>query len=338
MKDFQKNTAGMFAWCITHFAIDFTCIALLSSRFADSSAYSVILYAVLYNGFAFAFQFPIGMLADLFGIHGRLSAVGCFAVSLGVFITSPILMCTVIGFGNAMFHVGAAGQILNINKDKAANIGFFVAPGAIGVFLGSRFSRIDMLIWAASVALVFLGLLCVFHQRKNQSLPVSVTAKRIFCMIFLFLTVVLRAYVGNMLKYPFMKPIGPAFIFVLCVFMGKFIGGLCADRFGIFRFNCIVQPICVVLLTLSVIFPVTAFAAILLFNTTMAVCAYTVYRCFACYPGATFGLTTFALYIGTLPEILNIGVIDATAVSVSILGILSTAFLLAGIKCGEEAL
>ena len=147
----------------------------------------------------------------------------------------------------------------------------------------------------------------------------------------MFLTVLLRSYMGTVLNYSFLSDAAAAFCYTLCIFAGKYLGGILADRFGWVRSCVVTQVLGAVLLTLSPLVPVLAFPGILLFNTTMAVTAAGLYRCVPRFPGAMFGLTTFALYLGVLPRLLGVRGPSAGPRSLGALSLASAVLLVSGV-------
>ncbi len=337
---------------MAHFLVDFACTAALALGTGGLRHWDVALCAILYNGLAFAFQLPIGALADCGKLHRGLAALGCLLVALGVWIPRPVPMCLAIGLGNACFHVGGGREALKRGGKKAAQVGRFVAPGALGIFLGPRLSGLR---WLGKGLLpgCLLVLAAVLwktteegqqaEERTMPATPVSRGKLAVACAC-MFLTVLLRSYLGTVLQYPFLTGWGGAAVFTLCIFGGKYFGGILADRFGTIRFCLGAQIAGTLLFPLSIGFPVLAMPAIFLFNTTMAVTAAKLYGCLPQFPGTMFGLTTFALYLGVLPRLLKLGWNCFTPLGLGGLSLLSGVLLMCGLillkggsRCGDPA-
>ena len=309
----KQDIRGVSLLGAAHFFVDFACTALLTAAAGQLSFWWVTACAVLYNGLAFAFQLPIGALADCLKLHRGLAAAGCLLVAAGALVPQPIVMCLVIGLGNACFHVGGGREALKRGRGTASLAGRFVAPGAIGIFLGPRLADLSWLVNGVlpGCLLVFAGVLLAARKagrsaEEREIPPLSLGRGRLAAVcLCMFLTVLLRSYMGTILSYPFLSDTGVAFCYTLCIFGGKYFGGILADRFGTVRFCVTAQGVGTVLFALSLGFPVLAFPAIFLFNTTMAVTAAGLYRGAPRLPGTMFGLTTFALYLGVLPRLLG---------------------------------
>ena len=317
---------------ITHLFVDLTCTALLSRLAEDLSYEQVVACAILYNCLAFAFQLPIGMLADLLCSTRLAAALGCVLVALGGFFPQPLILCLFIGLGNACFHTGAGREALQ-REQGAAAVGRFVAPGALGIFFGPRLTKFPLILPAV---LLLLGILLLRRHKEAAAPPAERNGHRVLMALCMFLTVLLRSYIGTLLRYSFLSAFGWALSFSLCVFAGKFLGGILADRFGAFRSSLVTQLGASALLVLSVFYPVLALPGILLFNTTMAVTAAELYRGFPKFPGAMFGLTTLALFLGVLPRLLGWENTLFTWWGLGSLCLLSTALLLGGLILGKR--
>jgi len=322
-----------------HFFVDFSCTALLTLLSARLPFSAVLLYAALYNGLAFAFQLPIGAVGDVWKQNRLMAALGCCLVAAGTLFSQPILLCLLIGLGNACFHVGGGREVLLRDGGKAGLVGRFVAPGALGIFLGPKLVQIfPALPFLLFGGLAVFALSLFFSHRRMQAVQVPALAamplsgpRQVFFLSCMFLTVLLRSYMGTVLRYPYLGSFLPALIFSLCIFGGKYFGGILSDRFGVLKFSTLAQLLSCLLLVVSVWIPLLAMPGIFLFNTSMAVTAAGLYRAMPRYPGTMFGLTTFALYLGILPRLLGWPNLLFHWWGLALLGLLSALFLLGGL-------
>ena len=63
----------------------------------------------------------------------------------------PGAACVAAGMKNACFHMGGGIAVLNGSEGRASALGLFVAPGALGIFLGSMLGK------AGSGAALWMG-------------------------------------------------------------------------------------------------------------------------------------------------------------------------------------
>lgn len=322
-----------------HFAVDFICTLMLAESARQLTYWQVMACAVLYNGLAFAFQLPIGALADRLKLSRGLAAVGCLMVAAGALLPVSLAANALMGLGNACFHVGGGREALKRGGDSAGIVGKFVAPGAVGIFLGPRLAGLLRPVRGMLPLMLVLLAAMLLKTRTSGREAEAMQApggkrppgKLVCVCVCMFLTVFLRAYLGSALAYPFLSQAGWAFLFTLCIFGGKYFGGILADRFGTLRFCILSQLLGTVLFVFSTELPWLGMPAVFLFNTTMAVTATRLYRCAPGLPGTMFGLTTVALYLGALPRLMNL----LQPVGLGLLSGLSTVLLVLGLMLSE---
>ena len=179
-----------------HFLVDSICAAAMFSRFLNGTDRSW--WILVYNFCAFVLQMPFGVLLDSWNEGAGSSAsrqnsftfalAGSILTIVGAF-TSPVIL----GIGNALFHVG--GGVGTILEDRACGsagrrLGVFVAPGAMGLFLGTLAARSSFgestlstgtlwLIGSAAITFALLAALWRFLLRMKRSEDLYVTAARV---------------------------------------------------------------------------------------------------------------------------------------------------------------
>lgn len=92
---------------------------------------------IIYNTVAFTFQCIAGLLADLLRRHERLAALGLALCAIAALLPLPgYAAAAVLGLGNCVFHV-AGGTVTLKGSANAGPLGVFVAPGTVGLALGT---------------------------------------------------------------------------------------------------------------------------------------------------------------------------------------------------------
>ena len=302
------------AYSLMHCLVDLVCAWAMFSRFRYApDAYGQLL---IYNFCAFALQMPAGTLLDLVMSRcpGRkagwcpqlVAGAGMLLTLAGAFTVSWVL-----GLGNALFHVGGGVDV--IREDKSSNsrggqLGIFVAPGAVGLYLGTILAERDsagMVCFFSGFVMLFLFAGLVVGRRKKsfceeaQAGPVeacSIAAVAFCC----FAVVLLRSVTGFYAVFSWKESGVLSALWVAAVALGKMAGGIGAAKFGM-------RPAAAVSLTLAagcfllVDIPVFGFAAVFLFNMTMPITLYRLVRRLPRLPGFSFGLLTFGLFLGFLP-------------------------------------
>ncbi len=297
--------AGLLsAYCVLHFIVDFCCaFFVLSMSFGGSRMTAFIVY----NFCAFALQMPLGILADRFDRNAVIASGGCILVAIGAIVPIPIAAVAVMGIGNAMFHVGGGVDVLNMSDKKCAPLGLFVSPGAVGLCLGKMLcGKIPTAVLCAILLLAAVAVLlkskAVFDSQASGNCRLSmprISPLLAFSVLCLFTVVVLRSFAGMSFTFDWKASV-PALVTVGCVALGKALGGFAADLAGTKIASILSLGICAVLFLFSNNM-LCGLAALLLFNMTMPITLWETARIFPNAKGFSFGLLTFALFIGFLP-------------------------------------
>ena len=276
-----------------HFLVDGVCAWAMLGRLSGDAA-----GVLLYNFCAFALQLPLGAVLDRVG--GKrgpllLAGAGCALTLLGAF-THPALL----GLGNAMFHVGGGVDVIRADTARSLRgqlLGIFVAPGAMGLYLGGLMAgRPVSLLLPAVLMLLLLSL--VRSPGEISTVPSQKPAVPL--AVCCFAVVVLRSLVGFQVVFPW-KTGTLAFAATAAVVLGKMAGGVLAARFGVKKTTLLSLTLAAVCYALGDM-PVFGLTALLLFNMTMPLTLYALWRRFPEYPGSCFGLLTLALFLGFLPS------------------------------------
>ena len=286
---------------VSHFAVDFSCALLIYRRFAAGS--DVALVILLYNFCAFAMQMPFGILADSLGKPHRFAALGCGLCALAYLIPAAIPGAVILGLGNALFHVGGGCEVMETSPDRAAPLGVFVSPGAFGIYFGAILGAGSFPIWIAPIALVLLGAGCLLRKDTAPVVShqtVSHSTGLINAILALSVVVVLRSYGGFAQVFEWKTGV-LALLAVCATVFGKTAGGFLSDRIGLGLGGVLSLGAAAVLFLFSWS-PVCGLLAILLFNLTMPMTLFALARRLPERRGFSFGLLTFALFLGFLPK------------------------------------
>lgn len=286
-----------------HFLVDMVCAWSMFAFFSKGNYESFLIY----NFCAFALQMPLGAMLDL--LRNKMHRLPAACASLGAFVTAlgALIHPVILGFGNALFHVGAGVGV--IEEDTAKNLkgrslGLFVAPGAIGLYVGTKLGKAmatpAVLLIAGIVMVVFLAALFLSKRCKQFALAPNVHGNTILLALCCFAVVIMRSWIGLAISFSWKSDPTLAFLAVLCTAGGKLAGGLLAARFGV------AKTASTSLLASSVFYllaerPLIGLAAIFLFNMSMPLTLYLLVQQLPHLPGFAFGLLTFGLFLGFLP-------------------------------------
>lgn len=192
-------------YSVLHFLVDGVCAAaMFGTGISGKGRYFLIL---LYNFCAFALQMPLGVVLDALNAEGTrnreealrnagsgpkrrnwnlMTAIAGVLCTIAGAVTHPVLL----GIGNALFHVGGGvGTICGSReeeepgrkvRDRAGEqkrllmrLGIFVAPGALGLYLGMLLAKSGYWsvgsVYGSVVMLLFCGaVLCAGLRRAGR--------------------------------------------------------------------------------------------------------------------------------------------------------------------------
>ena len=294
-------------YSLAHFWVDLSCALLLFRNLLGSGEW--MLCVLLYNFCAFALQMPLGALADRLSRNGLLAASGCVLVAAAYLSPWGVLTAVTAGVGNALFHLGGGVDVLNRSEKRCAALGVFVSPGAFGLYLGTAWGKgvstplfigpAVLLVLAA--AILSLSRRC-FGSLRSENVPFDTAAPGgLWPMAPLFLVVVLRSYMGMNQAFSWKGAGHWALALTAALVLGKCAGGFLADRMGAVRASNLSLGLAAALYLLSAL-PLPGTLAVFCFNMTMPITLWAVAQVMPGAKGFTFGLLTFALFLGFLPS------------------------------------
>lgn len=141
-----KNiSANLFVYGTTHAVVDGICAAVIFSILKNQivSVTEFISLVILYNALAFGLQAIFGLATDYFKSPRAAAFLGCIltGISAMTFLSFPVMAIIFAGLGNALFHIGGGSISLNLTPKRAVAPGIYVAPGALGLFVGTMLGK-----------------------------------------------------------------------------------------------------------------------------------------------------------------------------------------------------
>jgi MFS transporter, FSR family, fosmidomycin resistance protein len=308
--------SNLLVYGISHAVVDCSCAAAVFSLVQTASASNRDLYALilLYNMLAFGGQPLVGRISDYVRTPRLVAVAGCLLVAgawpVMQFGALPIVTILLAGVGNALFHVGGGTVSLNLTPGRAAAPGIFVAPGALGLFIGGLAAKAghDMsvvcvtLLLACCVAIRLVRSPAIDYERSSG---IQGNARLGIALVLLFFSVSIRSLIGLTVEFPWKTGIDLGVALVLVVVAGKALGGVLADRFGWRRIAVGALLCSAPLIAFGSHVPALSLVGMLLFNITMAVTLVAIAVMLPGRPGFAFGLPCMALLLGALPAFTN---------------------------------
>ena len=300
----------LILYSASHFWVDLSCAFLVFRALSGSPDFMLCL--LLYNFCAFALQMPFGLLADRLDRNGATAAAGCGITALAYLAPIPALAAVMAGVGNALFHLGGGIDVLNRSQKRAWALGVFVSPGALGLYLGTLWGKGTAPgALAAPVGLLLLAWMIlarcrrIFSGFRSGNAPVDLCAPDGYGKLApLFLVVALRSYMGMNQSFAWKGEGSWTLVLTLALVLGKTAGGFALDRAGARNASGWSLGLAGVLYLASA-FPLPGVLAVFLFNMTMPITLWAAARVMPGAKGFTFGLLTFALFLGYLPSFLG---------------------------------
>ena len=218
---------------------------------------------------------------------------------------SPIPAVCIAGAGNALFHLGGGSVALRLKPGFAAPAGIFVAPGAVGLFLGTLLGESGFsALWAGALLLGVFSVLLLVHEAPvlhPRDRPERPLGHGRLILLLLLTSVAMRSLLGLAFSFPWTSSPALAPLLVLAGALGKGFGGVLADRFGWMRTAVCALTMSIPLLMFGTASHVEKILAMFLVATTMPVALAAVSESLPREPAFAFGLTGFALLVGALP-------------------------------------
>ena len=301
----------LFLLSAAHLLVDGLCAATVFGRLGSEENLAALI--LLYNTAAFSTQCVAGLAADRLRRHVQTGSVSMLAIVSGwLFPLPPLPRVLLIGLGNSVFHVAGGSVTLEQSEGRAGTLGVFVAPGAVGLALGTLFPRLGVLFSALLVLCAVLLPVCSKGNKRETRLSAPQTLERegnildrkdagnTMVSLLLAAAVAVRAVGGSAGSFPWKTGAGLSLLLTLFVFGGKTAGGFLCDRFGVRR-SAILSILPASLLTaFCSAWMIPSLAGQFALNLTMPVTLWLLYQAMPDAPGFAFGLAASALWPGTL--------------------------------------
>lgn len=303
----KQQVTTLSGYSIIHGIIDLSCVSVVlgSLTYYGFEARELFILIVTYNIIAFGLQAPFGYFVDRFQLPKVSALIGCILVLSSIFLFEiPALAVILSGLGNAFFHVGGGSISLNINPQKATAPGIFVAPGALGLTVGTLIGKSGTFTaWPFILLLLFACVFILLNKVPKINYHKESVKQEIryfkLVVILILLSVSIRALYG--LTATWKVDINLLLTLTIAIFAGKALGGIVADKFGWIKTAIFALLISAPLLSFFQNSPVLAIAGVFLFQMTMPITVTALSNMLPGRSATAFGLTVLALIIGVLP-------------------------------------
>ncbi|MCR5483990.1 MAG: hypothetical protein K6F09_00190 [Clostridiales bacterium] len=297
-----------------HFVTEILCFFLLGKYTGDGVLMWLI--PLTYDMLAFVPQSLIGKLSDKFprlplGVVGLLLMAG----ALGLFpvLHNPFISLVILCIGNGCTHIAGAEATLRFSDGKLSPAAIFVSGGSFGVITGKLLSRTALPLWvlillaATAVPFSLLGREYRLDADKKSEHPCAPFCYHdpklppVVIVILSVLIVAVRGYMGYGIPTSWNKTTVQTVLLFVTMGVGKALGGILADFFGVRRTALLSAALALPFLLFGDRRMLVSLVGVMLFSMTMSITLALLVSVLPDSPGLAFGLTTIGLFIGTAP-------------------------------------
>ena len=299
-----------YLYFYVHFIVEVVCFFYLS-RVTNNSAF-IWLVPFIYDGLAFVPQSIIGYISDKYpkinmGLIGVILLVLSYLIygltDISIYV-SLIILC----LGNAFLHVSGAEDTLRSSDGKLSPAAIFVSGGSFGVVSGRLLARTSLnplfLIIAILTIIPFVLLSKTYVKKDNNTDKFNYVKDGLNTNVVIFvavLVVIIRGYMGYGIPTSWNKTTLQLIIFFCTMGLGKALGGILSDIFGIRKVAIISCLLAIPFLCFGDNNMFISLIGVMFFSMTMAITLGILVSKLKKKPGLAFGLTTIGLFLGTAP-------------------------------------
>ena len=304
----QKNIACGYLYFYVHFITEIACFYFLSK--VTNGSRIVWLIPFIYDGLAFVPQSLIGYINDLFpkfktGIIGTILLVICYLIYIlfNQVLISLIILC----LGNAFIHISGAENTLRNSNGKLSHPAIFVGGGSFGVITGKLlFNIVDpiIIIFMILTIIPFILLADTYTNYEEKQTNYNYINTKIPLNLIVFLTVfivIVRGYMGYGIPTSWNKTTLQTVILFFSMGIGKCLGGILSDAYGIKKISTLSTLIAIPFLCFGNNVMIVSLIGVMMFSMTMSITLAILTSVYKNRPGLAFGFTTIGLFLGTAP-------------------------------------
>jgi hypothetical protein len=266
----------------------------------------------IYDGLAFVPQSMIGYISDKYPKinMGLIGVILLFIAYLIYGLTNmPIYISLIIlAIGNAFLHVSGAEDTLRSSEGKLSPAAIFVAGGSFGVVTGKLLARTSLnplFMLIAILTIIPFTLLSRTYIKKDSNTNkfdyVKENLNSNIVILIAVLVVIIRGYMGYGIPTSWNKTTLQLIIFFCTMGLGKALGGILSDIFGIRKVAIISCLLAIPFLCFGDNNMFISLIGVMFFSMTMAITLGILVSKLKKKPGLAFGLTTIGLFLGTAP-------------------------------------
>ena len=304
----KKNATG-YIYFYVHFIVEI-CFFYVT-RVTNNSIIAWVI-PFIYDGLAFVPQSLIGYLNDRYpklnvGVIGAILLFIAYLIygltSLPIYI-SLVILC----IGNCALHVAGAENTLKTSDGRLSPSAIFVSGGSFGVITGKLLSTtsINSLLMLLPIITIIPAVLFAntYITKKSNTNKFNYVKKNIspyLVVLIALFVVVIRGYMGYGIPTSWNKTVIQNVIFFCTMGVGKALGGILSDKFGIRRMAILSTLLAIPFLCCGNNLMLVSIIGVMFFSMTMSITLGILVSVLKKKPGLAFGITTIGLFLGTAP-------------------------------------
>ncbi len=306
----SKELKTGYLYFYVHFIVEIVCFFYLTRVLNDSPM--VWLIPFMYDGLAFVPQSMIGYISDKYpkinmGLIGVILLVISYLIygltNLPIFVSLIIL-----SLGNAFLHVSGAEDTLKSSEGKLSPAAIFVAGGSFGVISGKLLAKTSInplfLIILILTIIPFVLLSKTYITKESNTNKFNYVKEGLnpnIVILVAVLVVIVRGYMGYGIPTSWNKTVLQTVVLFCTMGIGKALGGILSDIFGIRKVAVISCLAAIPFLCFGDNNMFISLIGVMFFSMTMAITLGILVSKLKKKPGLAFGLTTIGLFLGTAP-------------------------------------
>jgi hypothetical protein len=309
-KYFNNGIKTGILYFYIHFIVEITCFFYLSR--VTNNSMLVWLVPFIYDGIAFVPQSIIGYISDKYPkINMGLIGIALLVISYLIYglTNMPIYLSLIIlCLGNAFLHISGAEDTLKSSDGKLSPAAIFVSGGSFGLVSGKLLARTSLnplfLIIAILTMIPFVLLSKTYLTKENNTNKFNYVRDDLnpsIVILVAVLVVIIRGYMGYGIPTSWNKTTLQLIIFFCTMGLGKALGGILSDKFGIRKVAIASCLVAIPFLCFGDNIMIISLIGVMFFSMTMAITLGILVSELKKKPGLAFGLTTIGLFLGTAP-------------------------------------
>ena len=214
---------------------------------------------------------------------------------------------TLLCLGNACLHITGAEVTLRNSNGKLSSPAIFVAGGSFGVITGKLLAKYNLNPYIIIILILsmipFILLANTYKDKKNKECKYNYV-KKLNPVLILFLAtlvVIVRGYMGYGIPTSWNKTTFQTIMLFVSMGIGKALGGILSDLFGIRKVGILSTLIAIPFLAFGDNLMLVSLIGVMFFSMTMAITLAIIVSVLKKHQGLGFGFTTIGLFLGTVP-------------------------------------